>query len=237
VLASTVGLRETFVIASLVYFVGFVIILVAYREVPRAAVPHQHETDAPVSLAALRRLPHFVLAFSAVFGLQLADRSFGPILPLYLGQTGVAAARIAFLSGVIFTVSAAAAALGNQMTSWFFRRWKAQTVLPPAIVLSSAAAVVFGATAPVVVLLVAAGLFGLGLGLATTGVYTAAGHALPPISRGVGMSYLSTAYLLGLAVSPVLAGLIGAASMRAVFFVDAVGLAVLAWILRERFRE
>jgi MFS family permease len=233
VLASTVGLRETFVIASLVYLSAFLLVIVAYREVPRAPLPHQSQTEAPVTLAALRRAPHFVLAFFAVFGLQLADRSFGPILPLYLAQAGTAASRVAFLSGVIFTVSAAAAAIGNQTTSWVMRARTASRALPPAILLSAAAAVVFGVTAPIGVLLAAATVFGLGLGLATTGVYTAAGHALPPVSRGLGMSYLSTAYLLGLAVSPIVAGLIGAASMRAVFFVDAAGLAALAWALNR----
>jgi MFS family permease len=233
VLASTVGLRETFVIASLVYLLAFLLVIVAYREVPRAPLPHQSQTEAPVTLAALRRVPHFVLAFFAVFGLQLADRSFGPILPLYLAQAGTAASRVAFLSGVIFTVSAAAAAIGNQTTSWVMRARTASQALPPAILLSAAAAVVFGVTAPTGVLLAAASVFGLGLGLATTGVYTAAGHALPPVSRGLGMSYLSTAYLLGLAVSPIVAGLIGAASMRAVFFVDAAGLAALAWVLNR----
>jgi MFS family permease len=52
-------------------------------------------------------------------------------------------------------------------------------------------------------------------------------------SRGVAFGYLTSAYLIGLAVSPVLAGLIGAQSMRAVFLTDAAGLGVLAWVVRR----
>jgi hypothetical protein len=39
--------------------------------------------------------------------------------------------------------------------------------------------------------------------------------------------------LIGLAVSPVIAGLVGAQSMRAVFLMDAVALAALAWFVRR----
>ena len=46
--------------------------------------------------------------------------------------------------------------------------------------------------------------------------------------------YLTTAYLCGLAVSPVAAGFIGAVNTRTVFFVDTVGLLVVAWIVRKR---
>jgi MFS family permease len=49
----------------------------------------------------------------------------------------------------------------------------------------------------------------------------------------VAFGYLTSAYLIGLAVSPVVAGFIGAESMRAVFFADAVGLAVVAWFVRR----
>jgi len=37
-------------------------------------------------------------------------------------------------------------------------------------------------------------------------------------------------------VSPIVAGLIGSRSMRAVFVVDAVGLALITWIVRQRMR-
>ena len=60
------------------------------------------------------------------------------------------------------------------------------------------------------------------------------GERAPVSDRGVAFGYLTTAYLIALAVSPVVAGLIGAQSMRAVFFLDAVGLAAIAVIVRRR---
>ena len=46
-------------------------------------------------------------------------------------------------------------------------------------------------------------------------------------------AWLTSAYLVGLAVSPVVAGFIGAVSMRAVFLADAAGLAFVAWMVRR----
>jgi MFS family permease len=60
------------------------------------------------------------------------------------------------------------------------------------------------------------------------------GHRSETGERTFAFGYLQTAYLVGLAVSPVIAGFIGARSMRAVFVVDAVGLAALAWFMRVR---
>ena len=40
--------------------------------------------------AHLFRLPGFLLALVVIFGLQTVDRSFGPVLPLYVAQVGVA---------------------------------------------------------------------------------------------------------------------------------------------------
>ena len=80
------------------------------------------------------------------------------------------------------------------------------------------------------------GVAGLGIGIATTSIYTTAGQAVTSRQRNVAFGYLSTAYLMGLAVSPIVAGLIGSRSMRAVFVVDAVGLALITWIVRQRMR-
>src|SRR5262249_1514740 len=144
------------------------------------------------------------------------------------------ASRVPFMSGVIFTMAASAAAVGNQASSWLLARWSARQIVPAAALVSAAGVAVFGVAASIALLLAAPIVFGGGIGIATTTLYTTAGQSVPPPSRGVAFGYLTTAYLLGLAVSPVVAGFIGAWSMRAIFFVDAVGLALLWLILRSR---
>jgi DHA1 family multidrug resistance protein-like MFS transporter len=234
ILAQTVGLRETFVIAAGCYLLAFLLVIFGYEEVKRVPGAHAHGEVAAESFRALRAIPHFTLFLGTVFGLQLVDRSFGPILPLFLGEAGVSAAKVPFLSGVIFTVAAGAAAAGNQLTSWFLRRYKPVQVLPASAAFAAVGALVFGFGPALAGLLVSAAVFGFGVGLATTTIYTAAGRAVGAASRGAAFGYLTTAYLLGLAVSPVVAGFIGAVSTRTVFFVDTAGLIVVAWIVKKR---
>jgi MFS family permease len=182
----------------------------------------------------MRAMPHFLLFLGVVFGLQLADRSFGPVLPLYLGEIGTSPERVAFVSGAVFTITAGAAALGHHLTSYLLRRWRASQVVAPAAAGAALGGIVFGLAPPTEVLMVTAIVFGLGIGIATTAVYTAAGRAAPVSVRGVVFGYMTTAYLTALATSPVVAGLIGARSMRAVFFLDAAGLAAIAVVVRRR---
>jgi MFS transporter, DHA1 family, multidrug resistance protein len=235
VLAGTVGLRETFLVSAAFYFGAFLLVVVGYREVGvRRAPGGQPDADADLSFAALRRVRYFVLFMGIIFGLQLVDRSFGPVLPLYLGEIGVADGDVAFLSGVIFTVTAAAAAVGNQTSIFLLRRSTIRSLVSVMAAVAAAGAVLFGLAPPFGVLLGTSVIFGLGMGVATTSVYAAASSGVPASSRGMAFGYLTTAYLLGLAVSPVVAGVIGAFSMRAVFFVDAAGLAAIVWIVRRR---
>ncbi len=234
-LAASVGIRGAFYVSALFYLAAFLFVLVGFQEPTRvraAAV----EPATRFTLSYFRAMPYFVTAMIAVFALQLVDRSFGPVLPLYLGEVGVPAAQVPFLTGLIFTIAAAAAAAGNQMTGWWLARVPAQTLLPASAAIAAAGAVVYGLGPSVAVMGVAAIPFGLAMGIGTTAVYTDVGRRIDADERTFAFGYLQTAYLIGLAVSPVVAGFIGAGSMRAVFFVDAVGLAGLAWFVRSRMQ-
>ena len=234
VLAASVGLRETFVIAAALYLGALVLVAVGYREEGEHARPHPPPESGLQTWRSVRAMPHFVLFLGAIFGLQMVDRSFGPVLPLYLGEIGTPAEHVAFVSGALFTITAGAAALGHHLASKLLRRWRAAQVVAVASAIASAGAVVFGLGPPTGVLVVTAIAFGIGIGLATTAVYTAAGRAAPTAYRGVVFGYLTTAYLVALAVSPVVAGFVGARSMRAVFFLDAIGLAMMAEMIRRQ---
>ena len=233
-LAGALGLRNTFLVSATFYLFALLLIVVGFREPPERRAAEPAGADAAMSFRTLRRVPHFLLFMATVFCLQLVDRSFGPILPLYLREAGAGTAVIPFLAGVIFTTTAGAAAIGNQIAGWLLRRWQPSLLVPAASALAGIGTFVFGAGAPTGVLIVTAAVMGLGLGVATTAVYTAATHAVAPSARTVAFGYLSTAYLAGLAVSPMLAGLVGSISVRAVFLVDAIGLGLLAWIVQKR---
>jgi MFS family permease len=236
-LAQALGLRDVFIVSAGVYFAAFLFVVVGYREVPRRAGAEDAAASPPATFRSLRAVPHFALFVGAIFGLQLADRSFGPILPLYLLEIGIPAGQVPLLSGVIFTTMAAAAAAGNHACAWLLGRTRPGALVPATAALAALAAAVFGVVAPVAILLVTAVGFGFGLGVATTAIYTTATRAVPVAWRGVAFGYLSTAYLVGLAVSPVAAGVVGSVSMRAVFIADALGLGALALGIRRKMTE
>jgi MFS family permease len=232
-LAGLVGLRQTFLVAAGFYLAAFVLVVVGFRNPAPARRRAPGDPAGDVTWAGLRRVPHFMLFLGAVFGLQLVDRSFGPVLPLYLREIGMPEASVPFVSGLVFTAMAFSAAVGNQGTRWLLARAPAARVVPASAAIAAVAAMVFGAGGALPILVAAAAVFGVGIGIATTAVYTAMTNAVTHEARGVAFGYLTTAYLAGLALSPVAAGLIGALSMRAVFVVDAVGLVLVAGIVQR----
>jgi MFS family permease len=82
-------------------------------------------------------------------------------------------------------------------------------------------------------LLIGTSIVGLGIGAASTAAYTAAGAIIPDAARGAGFGLLTTASLTGLALSPVLSGLLGTISFRAVFVLDTLGLLLLALLVKR----
>lgn len=232
-LAQALGLRETFVVSAGVYFAAFLLVLIGYRE----TWPHrQSRSESPPRTATLRELratPHFLLFIGTVFSLQLVDRSLGPILPLYLAEIGTSASTVPVQAGVLFTTAAGAAAAGNQASRWLLRRYATGALVPAMAALAAGCALVFSVGPQWSSLIGAAVGFGFAIGVATTVIYTAATEAVPGEARGAAFGYLTSAYLVGLAASPVLAGLIGSLSMRTVFVADAAGLGLVAWAVRR----
>jgi MFS family permease len=231
VIAGIVGLRRAFLVAAGFYAVGFLLVLFAYRERPLSG--GSARTDAPrpaaprLTLRAILRVDNIALLMAVIFGLQFADRSFGPILPLYLGETGVPEARVPVLSGLLFAVAAGAGALGNVACAQLVKRLPSRIVLAGCAALAAAAAAVLALEPRLAWIFVATGAFGLAVGTAMTAAYTAAGRVIPAAVRGTGFGILSSASLAGLAVSPIVCGALGALSIRLVFVADALLLAAI----------
>ena len=72
---------------------------------------------------------------------------------------------------------------------------------------------------------------GTAMGAGTTTIYAVAGGLLPADAHATGFGVMTTASLLGLAVSPVVAGAIGAAGLRIVFVADVFLLVALTALI------
>ena len=54
----------------------------------RARVPSDAKREGRITFRNVLALENFVLLIAVVFGLQFVDRSFGPVLPLYVAELG-----------------------------------------------------------------------------------------------------------------------------------------------------
>ena len=234
-LAPIVGLRNSFLVAALFYVVAMLLIVVFYKDPPIATTADKARGGWDVFRQLIRQ-PGFLLALFVIFGLQTVDRSFGPVLPLFVSQVGVSDERIPLVAGVLFSVAALSAAIGSQLAPRLLKRRTARRVI---VIGALTAAVALGAivVAPSLAMLgVAIVIAGLAMGSSTTAIYSVAGGLLPPDAHATGFGIMTTASLMGLAVSPVAAGLIGSAGLRIVFIADVFLLLLLGLLVWQRLR-
>jgi MFS family permease len=163
-----------------------------------------------------------------IFGLQFVDRSFGPVLPLYVEQSGRSHAQVAIVSGVLFSIMAFTGALGHHFCGRLLKRFPMRVVIAGGAAMAAAGSALVGATGNPWVMSAASTLLGLGIGAAMTASYSAAGSVIPPGAHGAGFGVLTSASLVGMASSPFIAGFLGGSSIRVVFLVDVVVMAALA---------
>jgi DHA1 family multidrug resistance protein-like MFS transporter len=225
VVTQFVGLRSAFLVTSGFYVVAIALVVFLYHEPPHHAAAH--ERARRVTFRSVLAFENFILLMGVVFGLTFVDRSFGPILPLYIAQLGTEIDRVPLVAGFVFSIAAGAAAAGNQACSVLLRRYTPRVVIASGAAAGAAAALLYALSRSSVSLLAVTPLFGFAMGIATTSAYTAAGTLFPPTARSVGFGLLSTASMTALAVSPIFNGFLGATSIRAVFLLDAVALVVL----------
>ena len=233
VLAPIVGLRNAFLVAALFYAAAMLLIIVVYKE-PLDARAVRHSRGGWDVFSQLIRLPGFLLALVVIFGLQTVDRSFGPVLPLFVSQVGVDGDRIPLVAGVLFSLGAISAAAGSQLAPRLLERRTPKWVIMSGSLTAAIALSAIVLAPSVWILAIAIVIAGTAMGSSTTAIYSVAGGLLPPDAHSTGFGIMTTASLLGLAVSPVAAGLIGSAGLRIVFIADVGLLLLLALVVANR---
>ena len=230
-LASAFGLRQVFLVAAGVYVAASVIMAVFYVE-PSGQSPEGRRPER-VPFRNVLAFENFLLLMAVIFGLQLVDKSFGPVLLLYLSQLGYGTDQAAVLAGLMFSVLAVSGAAGNQLAAALLKRMTARAVIDAAVLTAAGALAVFALRGEVWVLVVAIAIFGASVGTAMTAAFTAAGSVIPRHVHGVSFGFLSSASLIGFAVSPIVSGLVAGRSIRVVFVSGVVALVVLALVVRR----
>jgi MFS transporter, DHA1 family, multidrug resistance protein len=236
-LASLVGLRPAFVATALFYLVALVIVHVMYDDRATHAQPPAAAESGRVTFRSVLAFRNFILMMGVIFGLQFVDRSFGPVLPLYVEQSGVTHGNVALVSGALFSIMAFTGALGHHVCGKLLRRYAGRIVIAAGAAIAAAGGGLFGLSGNFWIMSVASVLLGLGIGAAMTASYSAAGAVIPPGAHGAGFGVLTSASLVGMASSPFIAGFVGGASIRIVFFVDLAIMATLAILVQRTMAD
>jgi DHA1 family multidrug resistance protein-like MFS transporter len=233
VVAGIVGLRQAFLVTAVFYAIAFILVLVLYENPPASLSARGSGAAAPPTMLALVRAPGFLFLMAAIAAITFVDRSFGPVLPLYVQTLGLEPGRVVLLSGWLFSIAAVTAAFGNQACPALLRWAPTGRVIGGGAALSAAALILFLSVPSIPMLTLAFAAFGAGIGTATTAAYTAGAYALPPGGQATGFGFLTGAGLAGLAISPVVAGLLARTSLVSIFLLDLALLAlavVMAWM-------
>jgi DHA1 family multidrug resistance protein-like MFS transporter len=228
VVAQAVGIRNAFFVTSSFYAIAFVVVTVMYDE--RGVLKRATSVDSGerITFRSVLAFENLIVLMVVIFGLQFVDRSFGPVLPLFVGQLGTSSTQVPLIAGILFSITAGTAAIGNNLCGRLLQQMSARQVITVACGLAGAGVAAYVLVGNPWWLTLPTAVFGVAIGTATTAAYTAASAVFPENARGTGFGVLTTASLAGLAISPIVNGLLGATSIRAVFVVDAVILVALA---------
>jgi DHA1 family multidrug resistance protein-like MFS transporter len=237
ILAGLVGLRQAFLVTAAFYGVALILVYLMYDDHATHETPSETTERGRVTFRNVLAFENFVLMTVVIFALQFVDRSYGPILPLYVEQAGAAHGRVAIISGVLFSIMAGTGALGHHICGRLLQQYTARTVIAGAAAAAAIGSGLLGATGNLVVMSTASALFGIGIGAAMTASYSAAGRVIPAGAHGTAFGMLTSASLIGMASSPFIAGFLGGASLRVVFFVNVALMAILAVIVRQQMVE
>jgi DHA1 family multidrug resistance protein-like MFS transporter len=232
VLAQVVGLRNGFFFASAFYFVGLVLVFFMYHEPKAPAEPAvKRAVKTRVTFRNVLAFEHFVLLMGVIFAIQFVDKSLGPILPLYIAELGVTPERVPIVSGILFGVLAATASVGHHLTGKMLKTTPPRTIIGFVSAIAGVAILLFVWQPAIAILIAAIAIFGLTVGIGMTAAYATAGGIIPHNARATGFGFLTSASLAGLAVSPMASGFVAARSIRLVFAIDAVLLALIAAVI------
>jgi MFS family permease len=229
ILAQAVGLRNAFFVAGAVYGLAFVLVSVLYRETSRST--REKETRARMPMREILSIRNLLLLMGVIFGVQLTERSLGPVLLLHVEALGYAGAAV--LVGVLFSLLSVAGALGHQVAAIALARVPARRVIATAIVGAAAGLALFVVSSAVWALIAGALAVGIGAGVAMTAAFTAASASIPRHVHSTSFGFLTGASLTGTAVGPMLGGLVASRSITAVFVLGVAVLVGLAIAVRR----
>jgi len=232
-LADWIGIRRTCMVSAALAAASLALVHFLYRDPDEVASSAGGGAARSISFRQAIGIPAFGLMIAVLFIVNFVERSFAPVIPLYVLTLGTPLHHAAKTAGVIlslglFAEAVSAVVLGNRLKEGAARRillWRlgagAVICLPMGLVWS---------TAQLMALRLALGLLAGGCMVV---IYTAASRVIPKETRATSFSFLASASLCGASIGPVMAGALTHLDIRATFFFNA-GLFLLLLIYASR---
>ncbi len=233
IVVDAVGLHGSFFIASALCAGAFLIITFTYREdrehgrlAAKAGPP-----GARGSVWAFMRLPIFVGLAVAVFTIQFVDKSFGPLLPLYIGTLDAPADRIGTITGLVLTLGALAGSIAAIAAGRISIRVEPRPLLFGSLIAGAILCLPLAFVSHWWQLMIVRMLLGFFAGGALTLTYAIGGRDMPASAKMGAFGTLAGIGQIGGATAPFVTGALSKwASLSAIFIVDAVLYAlILVW--------
>lgn len=228
-LAVWIGMRQTFIVSAAFTLLAFLLMSFVYRE--DVALTQQARKERKTgSMRAVVRSPAFLAVALVLFLVQMVDQSFGPILPLFVTTLEGNATQATSWSGFIISAAAIATAISALGLGRVAMRYSPRKLLLGTLfggMVLCVPMVFVQSAAQLLVLRVGLGLLAGG---SVTLAFTLGGHVIPENLRGAGFGMLTSATLIGNAVSPLIAGTLATiVDLHYVFILNAA-LYATSWV-------
>jgi len=232
-LADALGLRATFFLSAAVNVVACLVFVWLFDAAyDRGARPQRRER---ASLAILAGLPGFLAIMVTLFAVNFIERTFGPLIPLYVLQLHAPEQLLGTISGAVITLGSLAAAVAATAMGRLSRRRDPRLLLLLTLGGGGLILIPIAAAQEWWWLLLLRPLLDLFIGGNTTLTYALASRTLPEQWKLTAFGALGGLAMIGGAAAPFVSGAVTDAthSLRTIFGLDAVlyGL-LLVWAWR-----
>ena len=231
ILANVIGVRYTFFATGIVMMGAVVSVLALYRD----SKTKSEGVGAPTKdTSRFWRRRQFLTIMLVLFFVNMADRTFGLTVPLFLEELGTTATWVA---GAIISTATFGEAASAWMSGKLASRVTLRRLISVRLILSIAVLVpmiYIHSTAGFSVLRV---LLALLAGGTLTLTVTAASDVIPEEYRGTGFALLQSTSMLGGAAGPLVAGGLSASSIRSVFVFNAIVYALMVGFVYRNVRR
>ena len=218
-LADSIGIRKSCMVSAVLAAVALVMIDRLYKDPDALAVASLGGVrERSISFRQAAAIPSFGVMIAVLFFVNFVERSFAPVVPLYILALGTSLNHVAKTSGLIislglFAEAVSALILGNRLKTGSPRRLLMWRLAAGALICTPMGLV--WAAEQLLILRLALGLLAGGCMVV---IYTLASNVIPKETRGTSFSFLASASLLGSAIGPVAAGVLTHLDIRATFF-------------------